>query len=471
MQKIHLAFGVSILLSACSHAPVKTEIQPGQVAAPVAASVTHEGKFEVIPMIGNFKAKRAVFPNGLKLVFLKDTSSPTFAYQTWFNVGSRNEVVGKTGLAHLFEHLMFKGTKNHKEGEFDALLERAGEEGENAFTTTDHTTYLQELPKKELDLIVGLESDRMVNLIVNDESFKTEREVVQNERRLRKENSPEGQMYQNLFETAYTVNPYHWPVIGYEQDLNLMNAQDARDFYERYYSPDRATIVVVGDLDEDDLYDAVDKAYGKIPARRTPDNPITQEPEQTAQRRKRMSLNVEVQKLWMAYKIPESSSPETPVIEVIQGILAEGKNSRLDRALVDSGISTSISAGSLNLKDPGLFLIDTDLQKGKTTTLAEPIILRELERLKNNLVTQEELTRVMNVMDFHFYAGLVNTHGKATFIGQSESQLGSLEASLDLQNKIHGVTPEMIQAAAQKYFNTSGLTVIVATPKNPGGEK
>ena len=244
-----------------------------------------------------------------------------------------------------------------------------------------------------------------------------------------------------------------------------MNSQDARDFYERFYTPDRATIIVVGDVDEDELYEKIDRAYGNIPAKHTPDGNITVEPEQTAQRRKKLSLNVEVEKLWMAYKAPEATSPDAPAMEVLQGILSEGKNSRLDRALVDSGIASDVGSGSMDLKDPGLFLVEADLLKGKSALIAEPIILRELERLKNTLVSPEELKRVLNVMQFHFLAGLANTHGKARYIGQSELQLGSVEAALNLQNQIRAVTPEMVQAAAQKYFVTSKLTVITAVPK------
>ncbi len=460
MQKLSplILIGVISFASSCSHAPVRTpETKPG--------TVQHEGRFEVISMTPNFKAKRAVLPNGLKLIVLRDPASPTFAYQTWFNVGSRNEVEGKTGLAHLFEHMMFKGTKNHKEGEFDALLERAGAEGENAFTTNDHTVYIQELPKASLDLIVNLEADRMVNLIVDENSFKTERDVVQNERRFRKENSPVGTIYQTLFETAFTSGPYHWPVIGYEQDLNLMNAQDARNFYENYYSPDRATIVVVGDVDEDEVYSKVEKAYGKIPSRKSVETPVATEPDQTAQRRKRLQLNVEVEKLWMTFKIPAANSPDSPVLEAVQGILSEGKNSRLNRALVDSGISGSVGAGSLGLKDPGLFLIETDLQKGKTSLLAEQVILRELERLKHNPVSADELKRALNIMRFRFFEKLATGNGKSNYIGSAETQLGSLEAGLAQEQQLSQITPEQIMQVTQKYFDTSKLTVVVAVPK------
>jgi zinc protease len=414
---------------------------------------------------GNFEVKKVVFKNGLKLLILKDPSSPTFAYQTWFNVGSRNEVTGKTGLAHLFEHMMFKGTKNHKEGEFDSILEQAGAEGENAFTSNDHTVYIQELPKEHLGLIINLESDRMVNLIVNDHSFKTEREVVQNERRFRKENSAEGTLYQTLFETAFIDGAYHWPVIGYEQDLRLMTAQDARDFYEKYYSPDRATIVVVGDVNVNEVIKKVEAAYGSLPAKNTIDSEIKKESEQKAQRRKRVPLNIQSEKLWMAYKAPEATHVDTPVFEVIQGILSDGMNSRLNRALVDSGISTAVSSGSFSLRDPGLFVVMTDLQKGKSARLAESIIRREIEKLKTQLVSEEELQRAKNIIRFHFFEKLTTASGKANFLGDSETKLGGFEAGIALQKEIMNVTPEKISQVMKQYFDTKKMTVVTGVPK------
>jgi len=271
MRKIPLLLLIvasSILFTSCSHQSANIKSNP---------------KAETLT--GEFKVRRVLFNNGLKLLILSDDSSPTFAYQTWFAVVSRNEVVGKTGLAHLFEHMMFKGTKKYPDGQFDSILEQSGVEGENAFTTNDHTVYIQELPKEQLDLIIELESDRMNNLVVDENSFKTEREVVQNERRFRKENSAEGTIYQTLFETAFSESPYHWPVIGYEQDLNIMNAQDARDFYRSYYSPDRATIVVVGDVNENEVIRKVEKAYGTLVAKNTPNVEMKRDPEQKAPRR------------------------------------------------------------------------------------------------------------------------------------------------------------------------------------------
>ncbi len=459
--------GILLGINACTSAPpLKTQNKTMESSvAPLNTSAHQEGRFEVTPLIGDFKVKRTTLANGLKLLVVEDSSSPTFAYHTWFDVGSRHEVAGKTGLAHLFEHMMFKGSQKYPEGVFDALLEKAGAEGQNAFTANDHTAYHVELPKDQLDLIITLESDRMVNLVVDDQSFSTEREVVKGERHYRTDNSPEGVIYQTLFEMMFTQHPYHWPVIGYEEDLDGMSAQDARDFYQRFYAPDRATIVVVGDVDADEVLKKIEKAYGAIPAKRTPDPIHPQDLPQTAQRRKKLPLHIENQKLWMGYHAPESQSPDNAVLDAIQAILSDGMSSRLDRALVETGICSSVSSGSFELKDPGIFAIMTDLQKGKSAAVAESIILREIERLKTTPVSAEELQRGKNLYRFHFLDRLTTGDGIAHFLGDMEVLYGNFTKGLEFQNQVHEVTPERLMQVTQKYFTTDNLTVIVGVPK------
>jgi zinc protease len=244
-----------------------------------------------------------------------------------------------------------------------------------------------------------------------------------------------------------------------------MNAKDAREFYERYYSPDRATIVIVGDVDSNEALRRIEKVYGSIPARKIADAPIKSEPEQTAQRRKKLELNIEVEKIWMAFKIPGADSPDSPAFEALQGLLSEGKNGRLKRALVDAGIAASVSSGSFTMKDPGLFLIEADLQKGKSALLAETVILREIERLKTIAAGSDELERSKNVMRFKFLERLATASGRANFIGQAETSVGSLERGIELQNMIYGLNPDQIRDVAKRYFNTTQMTVVVAVPK------
>jgi zinc protease len=450
-SKLFLSLILTCIFASCSHAPTG-ENETGTLPKMNA---------EQVPLVGAYKVNRYLLSNGLRLLIVEDHSSPTFAYQTWFRVGSRDEVVGKTGLAHLFEHLMFKATTNHPEGEFDRILESAGAEGSNAFTSWDYTAYVQELPKTDLDLIAGLESDRMRNLIVNDQSFKTEREVVQNERRFRTENSPDGTLFQELFGLAFEKNSYHWPVIGYQEDLNAMTAQEPRDFYKAYYSPNHATIVISGDVDADNVYQTIKKFYGSIPSEETPAHQIVAEPDQNSPRRKTLKLSIQVEKLLMTYHIPNVLSADIPALNVLQAVLAGGKSARLDRALVDTGISSDVGADAMEMKGPGLFVITTNLQKGKHSAQAESIILRELKRIADHGVTDSELVRTKNQEDFSFYDILSNNSQRANFIGKYESITPNFEDGIKNHELIRDVKSADVVRVTQKYFNLKARTVVI----------
>jgi zinc protease len=432
----------------------------GCASSPKALTPPSNIQAEQIPLVGAYKVSRFTLPNGLRLLVVEDHSSPTFSYQTWFRVGSRNEVPGRTGLAHLFEHMMFKETSHYKEGQFDRMLEEAGAEGENAFTSWDYTAYVQELPKAQLDLIAKLESDRMVNLEVNENAFKTEREVVQNERRFRNENSPSGTLWQELFGLAYQVHPYHWPVIGYQADLEAMTAEDARSFYKSYYCPNHATVVVSGDVSPNEVLATVQKYYGHL----TPENPaphdIPQEPEQTSARRKQVKLNIQVEKLMMAYHVPSVISEDDPALNVLEALLTGGKSARLRRALVDTGIASSAEASMLEMKDPGLFVLEVNLQKGKRATQAEAVVLREIQRLGKRGVGPTELERAKNRQDFYFYSGLDSNSERTSFLGRYEALAGNFEEGIKVHQKVRSVTSDDIVRVIHKYFSPKNRTVV-----------
>jgi zinc protease len=420
---------------------------------------------EVLPFVGTYQANRFTLSNGLRLIVVEDHSSPTFSYQTWFRVGSRNEQVNYTGLAHLFEHMMFKETKNHKDGEFDRLLEGAGAEGENAFTSRDYTAYIQELPKNQLELIASLESDRMINLVVNEKAFKTETEVVQNERRYRTENSPDGTMYQELFATAFTRHPYRWPVIGFQEDLARMSAKDAEAFYQKYYRPSYATIVVAGDVDPDDVFSTVKKYYGSIASEPFQEATVEEEPRQSSPRRKQLKLAIQVEKLMMGYRIPGVFQADEPALEILRLILTGGKSSRLNRALVDTGIASSVEAWELEDKDPSLFVIVANLQVGKRAAQAETIILKELARLENDPSLAQEIEQVKNRINFGFYEQLNSNTDKTRFIGQYETMIGDFQLGLRRQEKVLATAPADVQNAIHNHFNPNNRTVITGMPK------
>ncbi len=418
-----------------------------------------------IPLVGTYKVNRFTLDNGLRLLVVEDHSSPTFAYHTWFKVGSRDELPGRTGLAHLFEHMMFKETKSLKDGEFDRILEGAGAEGENAFTSRDYTAYVQELPKDKLELIAKLEADRMVNLVVNEKAFKTETEVVQNERRFRNENSPDGMMYQELFELAFTKHPYHWPVIGYQKDLDSMSGKDAEEFYRSYYSPNHATIIVVGDVTPTQVLETVKKHYGALEAQAAPARTIEPEPLQDGARRKTLKFNMKNEKLIIGYHIPAITHEDIPALNMMQTVLSGGKSSRFQRALVETGIATSVEAYGLDDKDPSLFVIGVDLQKGRKAAQAETIILREIERLAKTPVSETELERARNSSSFEFYSGL-NTHSQiARFLGAYEALAGNFELGINIQKQSMTVPASVISQITRKYLSPNNRSVITGVPK------
>ncbi len=405
-----------------------------------------------VQILDSLAVSKFTFENGLRLIVLEDDSAPTFAYQTWFDVGSRDEQPGKTGLAHLFEHMMFKGTTRVPDGEFDRLLDEAGAEGQNAYTTHDHTTYIEELPSERLEMIVRLEADRMRNLVINDQSFETERAVVQNERRFRNENSPDGLMYQELYGLAYKTHSYRWPVIGYEQDLASMSADDAREFYNLHYAPNRAVIVVSGDVQTARVLELVSKHYGQIPAVEPHSRQPQSEPEQHAPRRKTLRLNMQVEKLLVSFPIPALNHPDMAALDLLQMVLSGGRSSRLQKALVETGIASRAYAYAADARDPSLFLFGVSLQSGKKAHLAEKILLQELERLSTEEVSDLELERAKNLLSFEFYGGLEGNSERARFLGHYELQAGGVDRGLEMHRARLTVTPARIRDAAATYF-------------------
>lgn len=430
-------------------------------ASPGKKASTHE----VLPFAGNFKVHRYSLRNGLRLLVLEDHSSPTFAYQTWFRVGSRNEVPGKTGLAHFFEHMMFKESKNLKDGEFDRLLEAAGVQGENAFTGRDYTAYIQELPKDKLTLIARLEAERIQNLIIDEKGFKTEKEVVQNERRFRNENSPDGLMDQELYELAFQTHPYHWPVIGYEQDLASMTAQEGFTFYQTFYAPNHATVVVTGDVDPDEVYATILKFYDNIPSGPEVKTIPPYDALPKSPRRKKLKLNIQVEKTTIAYHTPPALHEDNAALHVMQHILAGGKSSRLYKALVETGIATSIDSSDIDSQDPGLLSFQVNLQKGKHAAQAEAVILRECTQLARGQVSQQELERAKNRLNFEFYEGLTSNYQKAIFLGAYETVTLDFQEGLRAREKIQAITPADVLRVAKTYLKNNARTVITGVPK------
>lgn len=415
---------------------------------------------------------RYKFKNGLKLIVSERKDSSTFAYQTWFDVGSRSELVNKTGLAHFFEHMMFKGTEKFPEGKFDSMLERSGSQGMNAFTSRDYTAYVQELPEKAFPMIVELESDRMRNLLINEKSFNTERAVVINERRMRVDNSPDGKMFETLYKLAFDKHPYRNPVIGWMPHLESMKMSDAKSFYDRFYRPDHATIVISGSLSGVEAAREIAARYGQIkPAVETansdyPENlPEVVEPPLTKPRLTSFTIEAPLTKIMIGIRTPEATHADRPAIEQLVSLLFDGNSSRLYRALVETGICAFIYASAGAEHDPSLMMISGTIQPGHTAREVEAVIAREFEKAKNSLASETELKKLRNQLEFSFYSAWAEDMGRAQLIGNAETLYGDYRRTFKKFEEKLGLKSDALQDAARKYLNWESRVTVIGTAR------
>lgn len=422
-------------------------------------------KYSRYPFLGDTHLDRFDFENGLRLFVSQNKLAPVFSYQTWFDVGSRDEEQGKSGLAHLFEHMMFKGTKLRPQGVFDRTMESAGARDLNAFTSTDYTAYVASLPVKELELVAELESDRMVGLALTKEQFESELEVVQNERKQVMENNPEGQMYEELQRLAFSAHAYGRPVIGYEQDLTAMKKVDCEAFYRAYYAPDRAVICVSGDVAPEKVARTVLKHYGKIPASGKKNPPPKIEPVQKEERVSILSLPVQVEKAYFGYKIPEGRHADQVALSVLSMALSTGRSSRLYRSVVDKGICIDVGASVSGSKDPALFYLSFTCQSGRKAEEAVDAIDREVNEVVKNGITEEELERVKNKLRTEIHQGLSTNPAVARFIGQHELVLGDVRNALKEIEQIEKIELAEVKRAAGQYLRKDQRSIVIGKPQ------
>ena len=419
---------------------------------------------EKLAFWGGAEIQRFKFANGLKLLVAENKVAPVFSYQTWYNVGSRDEKPLYSGIAHLFEHMMFKETKNLKPGVFDKTMESAGARDLNAFTSTDYTAYVQSLPKESLELVAQLESERMLNLALTKELFESEREVVHNERKQRNENNPDGQMFEELQKLAFAKHPYGRPVIGFEEDLNRMTTKDCEEFYDAFYAPNNAVIAVSGDVKGDAVAKILQKYYGKIESSQIPETKPAIEPEQKEERVKILSLAIQVEKAYMAYKIPSAEHPDHVPISVLTTILSTGRSSRLYKALVDKGLSIDVGTGAHPSKDEGLLYVSFTAQAGKKAQQVIDTIDMELQKLASHGVSSEELERAKNKLQTEFYMGLGSNSARAHFMGQNESVLGDVSKAIYSMKSIDDVSLAQVKSVAERYLHKNRRSIVIGVP-------
>lgn len=418
------------------------------------------------PFVGNLSLERyRLKTNQLEVLLIPDDSADTIAYHTYFDVGSSDEVPGKTGLAHLFEHMMFKRTDKYDDSYFSKTIEEAGGPDLNAWTWLDITAYHVSLPKDKLPMIVDLEATRMDGLQIGEESLKAEIEVVRNERRYRVDNSPEGAMDERLWSTAFTENRYHWPTIGWDVDIQGYTVEDCLDFYKAYYAPNNATVVLAGSFDTDAALKLLEDAYGAIPPSDLQRLEHGEEPEQTEARSVVMEQPVEVEMFQLGYKTPALTHADAPALAVLDSILTAGESSRLNRRLVDTGVAASVGAYLPPFQHEGLYAFSGTLREGKAADTALQVIRSEVADLGANPVGEEELSRARNQLLASSYGELLTNSGRAGLAGFYEVAAGDWQAGLQRIEAYRNVSAADVQRVAAAWLVDARSTSVVAHPK------
>ena len=411
-------------------------------------------------------------PNGLEACLVEDHQSPVVNVQVWYHVGSKNEAPGRTGFAHLFEHLMFDGTASIGPEQFSDYIIRSGGI-DNAYTTEDSTVFWETTPASQLPIVLWLEADRMRNLSITETVFNNEREVVQEERRLRFDNPPYGTVVENLYEHAYTVHPYRHMTIGSMHDLDNARLQDVREFYDTFYAPNNATLVIVGDMDPAETESMIRKYFGPVArgARSLP-NHIQQEPPQTAKRIVKLSLNVALPAFVEGYHMPADGTPDAYPLRLASNILSEGESSRIYQRLVyDKQIALEAQSTGNFTEDPNLFFVFAVMNQGHTPAEGESEVESELARLKTRPVGNDELQKAKNqiLRDFILSRQTVQTRGEE--LGYAAVILKDARLVNTELSRFLAVTPEDIQRVARKYFVPENMTLVEVYTKNAAGDR
>jgi zinc protease len=415
--------------------------------------------------------------NGLKLIVKEDHRAPTVAHMVWYRAGSMDEVNGRTGVAHVLEHMMFKGTDKVKAGEFSRLVAAVGGR-ENAFTSRDYTAYFQQVEKSKLDEVMKLEADRMSNLNFDDAEFLKEIQVVMEERRLRTEDNPSSLLNESLMAMAYMSSPYRHPIVGWMNDLENMKAADARDWYRSWYAPNNATVVISGDVDPKKILQVVEKYYGVVPAHELPVRKPQIEPAQKGIKQVQVKAPADNAQLAMAWKVPrlvpgKLDDPEPYALELLTAVLDGYDNARFNRVLVkQEKVVNDVGVGyDMISRGPELFLITASLAKGKTVMQAEASIRKSLNELKQKGILESELKRIkVRILSDQIYKR-DSIFGQAMEIGSTE-MAGFSWRDIDVMlEKMQTITPAQVQAVAQKYLVDEGLTIAVLDPQARKSEK
>jgi zinc protease len=405
-------------------------------------------------------------PNGLRVILSEDHSTPIVHVSVWYHVGSKNERKGRTGFAHLFEHMMFKGSKNVEPEAHTSIIASVGGQS-NAYTNEDTTVFWQTLPSQYMPLALWLEADRMATLRVDEDAFKREREVVKEERRMRVENQPYGRLSEIIFDHAFTTSGYKHPTIGSIADLEAASIEDVRDFHRTYYVPENATVTIVGDFEPQQAIQMVSQYFGRVPkATRPVPRDLPKEPPMTKERR------VTVEEAWplpavvVAYHITYDGHPDSYPLHIMSKILSDGQSARIARELVYNKRLALTAFGQGNItEDPNLFFAVAIVQPGRTVAEAEKALVAELDKLKDEPVSAHELQRAKNQFARDYIIGRESNQEKALHLAHAaviHNDITTADGEFDI---FMNVSAEDVQRVAKTYFRPDNRLILTIMPK------
>ena len=404
--------------------------------------------------------------NGLKVVLLEDHSTPIVHAELWYHVGSKNEKPGRTGFAHLFEHMMFKGSKNVEPEGHPSWISSVGGQS-NATTNEDATIYWQTFPAQYLPLVLWLEADRMATLRIDESVFKNEREVVKEERRMRIDNQPYGRLNEIVYDQAFTVHPYKHPTIGSMKDLEAASIEDVRDFFRTFYVPNNATLVLSGDFDSKEALAMVERYLGRVPKSDKPvPRDIPKEPAQTKERRVRLEESWPLPAVIVAHHITFDGDPDSYPLHIASKVLSDGQSSRIYRQLVyEKQVALAAFGGGNIIEHPNLFFAVAIVQPGKTPEEASNALIAELDKLRKEPITPAELQQAKNQFARDYIFSRESNKDKANQLAHAaviHNDIKTADGEFDI---FMNITQADVQRVAQKYFTPENRLVITIMPK------
>jgi zinc protease len=407
----------------------------------------------------------ATLSNGLRVRLLPNTQTPVVSLYTFFQVGSRNERPGITGISHLFEHMMFNGAKKYGPKEFDRVLESNGGRS-NAYTSNDMTVYYDDFSSDALETVLDLESDRMRSLRISDANLASEREVVKEERRVRVDNEITGILDEELGTLVYKAHPYRWPVIGWMADIENISRQDCEQYFRTYYAPNNAVLYLSGDFDPKKTLALIRRYYGDIPKGPKPLAVIDAEPHQKGERRAVIRHPAQSPSLMIGFRGPRASEEETLVLDVIQYALNKGEGSRLVKGLVyEQQVAVSVHFDWGWRIDPGTVVLYLELKPDSDPQKAEAALYAELEKVARDGLTERELQKAKNNLRADQMREMGTNNGRAHALGNYEALLGSWRELTLLPSRYASITNDQIKAAAAKYFSPDRRSVVTLLPE------